>query len=157
MALGVILPQAFHVIPNAGSILLPMHIPVLIAGFVCGPFYGFIIGLLTPFLSHVIFSMPMAYMLPQMLCELSMYGLFSGLLVNRIEVKNEIIKNYTVLIISMIASRVVYGLLNALIFKTGEYSLSIWLTGAFITGLPGIFIQLLVVPLIVNIINHYAK
>ena len=36
IAIGVLLPMAFHVIPNAGSIFLPMHIPVLICGLFCG-------------------------------------------------------------------------------------------------------------------------
>lgn len=35
MALGITLPQAFHMIPNAGSVLLPMHIPVLLCGLLC--------------------------------------------------------------------------------------------------------------------------
>lgn len=43
-AIGVVLPQAFHMIPNAGSIILPMHIPVLICGMTVGGFYGAIAG-----------------------------------------------------------------------------------------------------------------
>ena len=70
LALGVILPQAFHMIPNAGNIFLPMHIPVLICGFICGPFYGLAVGIITPCLSHIIFSMPPAMMLGQMIVEL---------------------------------------------------------------------------------------
>ena len=75
LALGVILPQAFHMIPNAGNIFLPMHIPVLICGFICGPFYGLTVGIITPCLSHIIFSMPPAMMLGQMIVELGVYGL----------------------------------------------------------------------------------
>ena len=157
LALGIVLPQAFHVIPNAGSILLPMHIPVLICGFIAGPIYGLIVGFLTPLISHVVFSMPLAFMLPQMLAELSVYGLSAGLFSKWIHIKNEIVNNYIVLILSMIIGRIIYGVLNMLVFKTGEYSLSIWLSAAFITGLPGISIQLLIIPLLVKMIQHYVR
>ena len=79
IALGVALPQAFHAVPNAGSVFLPMHIPVLIAGYVVGPIFGLAVGVLTPLLSHLMFGMPPAPVLPGMLCELAMYGLASGL------------------------------------------------------------------------------
>ena len=32
VALGVVLPMAFHSVPRGGSIFLPMHIPVLLCG-----------------------------------------------------------------------------------------------------------------------------
>ena len=79
-ALGVVLPVALHSIPNAGSILLPMHIPVLLCGLVCGPVYGLGCGVLTPLLSSLITGMPPAAVLPSMLCELAAYGLAAGLL-----------------------------------------------------------------------------
>ena len=78
VALGVVLPVAFHSIPNAGSVLLPMHIPVLLCGLVCGPVYGLLSGILTPLLSSMITGMPPMAYLPGMLCELSAYGLAAG-------------------------------------------------------------------------------
>ena len=48
IAIGVLLPMAFHAIPNAGSIFLPMHIPVLICGLFCGAPYGLACGMITP-------------------------------------------------------------------------------------------------------------
>ena len=153
LTLGIILPQAFHMIPNAGTILLPMHIPVLICGFICGPFYGLIIGILTPFLSHVIFAMPPTIMLGQMLVELGTYGFLTGILNKTIKIKNELEKNYVVLILSMFIGRIMYGLANSLIFKTGNYALNIWLSSAFIIALPGIIIQLLLVPTLVKTIK----
>ena len=153
LALGVILPQAFHMIPNAGNIFLPMHIPVLICGFICGPFYGLIVGIITPCLSHIIFSMPPAMMLGQMIVELGVYGLCTGLLNQIITINNELLKYYLVLIISMVVGRITYGICNALLFKAGNYSLSIWLSAAFIKGLPGIIIQLVLIPTIVKTIK----
>lgn len=153
LALGVILPQAFHMIPNVGNIFLPMHIPVLICGFICGPFYGLTVGIITPCLSHIIFSMPPAMMLGQMIVELGVYGLCTGLLNQIITINNELLKYYLVLIISMVVGRITYGICNALLFKAGNYSLSIWLSAAFIKGLPGIIIQLVLIPTIVKTIK----
>lgn len=153
LALGVILPQAFHMIPNAGNIFLPMHIPVLICGFICGPFYGLTVGIVTPCLSHIVFSMPPAMMLGQMIVELGVYGLCTGLLNQIITINNELLKYYLVLIISMVVGRITYGICNALLFKAGNYSLSIWLSAAFIKGLPGIIIQLVLIPTIVKTIK----
>ena len=149
IAIGVVLPQAFHMIPNAGSIFLPMHIPVLVAGYIVGPFYGAICGFLTPLLSHFIFGMPPAPMLGQMLCELTVYGLMTGLLNKVLKIENEYVKAYAVLILSMLCGRFVYGILNALIFKAGNYSLQMWLSAAFIKAVPGIIIQLLLIPVLV--------
>ena len=157
LAFGIILPQAFHVVPNAGTVLLPMHIPVLICGFVCGPIYGLFLGLIIPIVSHVIFAMPPVIMLGQMIVELSTYGVCTGLLNKHIKIKNEYVKIYICLIFSMIIGRAVYGLANALIFKVGAYSLSIWLIAAFVTALPGILIQLMIIPIIVVNANKLKR
>ena len=149
LTIGVILPQTLHIIPNAGSILLPMHIPVLIGGTLLGPYFGFLNGLLTPILSHLLFAMPPAIMLGQMIIELSVYGLSSGFLYHKLKIKNQLLKNYLVLIISMLTGRLAYGLANAIFFKAGSYSLKIWLQAAFITSLPGIIIQLAIIPFII--------
>ena len=150
VALGVVLPQAFHAIPNAGSIFLPMHIPVLIAGFATGPVYGLICGILTPVLSHLIFSMPPAPVLPGMLCELAMYGLMTGLLNKFVKIENNLVKNYVVLIGAMLCGRITYGILNALIFKAGSYSMQAWISAALVTAIPGIIIQLVLIPILVD-------
>ena len=79
VALGIILPMAFHTIQNAGSIFLPMHIPVLICGLLCGWQYGLICGFLTPVLSRLFTGMPPAAILPAMACELAVYGVLTGI------------------------------------------------------------------------------
>lgn len=148
-ALGVILPIFFHAIPNAGSIFLPMHLPVLLCGLLCGWYYGAACGILAPLLSSLITGMPPAAMLPSMLCELLVYGLLTGLLFSRIRTGKLAVDLYCSLIGAMIGGRLVAGLLNALIFRAGNYSLSIWVTASFVTALPGIIIQLVAVPIIV--------
>ena len=149
IAIGVVLPQAFHAIPNAGSIFLPMHIPVLVSGFVLGPVFGGICGLVTPILSHLMFGMPPAPMLGQMICELAVYGLCTGLCFNLLKIENLTVKTYVSLILSMLTGRLVYGVLNALIFKAGSYSFAAWISAAFVTALPGIVIQLVLIPILI--------
>lgn len=149
VALGVVLPIAFHSIPNAGSIILPMHIPVLICGLICGWPFGLACGILAPLLSSLITGMPPIAYVPSMLCELAVYGLITGLLFKFIHTKKTIADTYISLVGAMIAGRIVYGILNALIFSVGKYSMSIWLTSAFVTSIPGIIIQLIIIPVLI--------
>lgn len=149
VALGVVLPVAVHGIPNAGSVLLPMHLPVLLCGLLCGPAYGLACGVLTPLLSSLITSMPPAAMLPSMICELAVYGLVAGLMILIIRTGSQAANVYISLVAAMLLGRVVYGVVNALVFRAGEYSLQMWLTASFVTALPGIIIQLVLLPLVV--------
>jgi niacin transporter len=146
IAVGVLLPVTLHAVPNAGSVLLPMHVPVLICGIVCGLPYGVICGLITPLVSSLLTGMPPAAMLPAMLCELAAYGLISALLARYVRTKSLYINVYAALIGAMLIGRAVYGALNSLVFRAGEYSMQIWLTSAFVTALPGIVIQLILIP-----------
>ncbi len=149
VALGVVLPIVFHSIANAGSIFLPMHIPVLLCGLICGWPFGLACGIATPLLSSLITGMPPVAFLPSMLCELAVYGLVSGLLMRWIKTKRLVLDLYLSLIGAMLAGRLVFGLLNALVFRAGAYSLPVWTAAAFVTALPGIVIQLVIVPMLV--------
>ncbi|MEG0913590.1 MAG: ECF transporter S component [Oscillospiraceae bacterium] len=155
IALGVILPIAFHAIPNAGSVFLPMHIPVLLCGLICGPIYGLVCGIFAPLISSLLTGMPPMAYLPSMLCELAVYGAVSGLLyglLKRAGVK-QIGRIYTSLIGAMIFGRIVSGLLKALIFNFGEYSIGLWVTSMFVTGLPGIVTQIIVIPILLIVLQ----
>jgi len=145
-ALGVVLPMAFHMVPNAGMVFLPMHIPVLLCGLLCGPVWGLACGILAPLLSHLLTSMPAAAMLPAMLCELAVYGLAAGMLFAVLRVKSFLLRTYVSLVGAMLAGRLVSGVLKALVFNVGEYSLAAWVTGSFVTCLAGIAIQLVFIP-----------
>ena len=149
MALGVVLPMAFHMIPNAGSVMLPMHIPVLLCGLVCGPVLGLICGIFTPVLSSLITGMPGPAYLPSMICELAVYGLLAGVMIKLIKTEKPLVNLYASLITEMIGGRIVYGLMNALIFRAGAYSIQMWMTASFVTALPGIILQLLLLPAVV--------
>jgi len=149
IALGIILPMAFHSIPNAGGIFLPMHIPVLLCGIICGFPYGALCGIVAPLLSSLMTNMPPAAFLPSMLCELAAYGLVSSLLIRFARTKNMYANIYISLIGAMLCGRAVYGVLNALIFRSGNYSMEIWTSAAFVTALPGIALQIVLIPIII--------
>lgn len=144
-ALCIVLPMAFHSIPNAGALWLPMHIPVMVSGLVAGPVTGAVTGLLGPVLSSLLTGMPAAPILPSMTCELVVYGLVSGLLCAHVRTGRLPLDLYVSLVGAMICGRIVGGLLQALIFSAGSYSLAAWATAYFLTGLPGIALQLVVV------------
>ncbi|MBR0163264.1 MAG: ECF transporter S component [Lachnospiraceae bacterium] len=149
MALCVVLPMAFHAIPNAGSIFAPMHIPVLICGLSCGPVHGLVCGLAGPFLSSVLTGMPGAGYLPVMMVELAAYGLLTGLFMRFIRTGKSYADLYLSLILAMALGRVIAGVFRALIWTPGEYAIAAWMSGYFVTALPGILIQLAIVPGIV--------
>ena len=56
---------------------------------------------------------------------------------------------YISLVGGLLIGRVIAGLFRALIFSPGSYSLAAWATGYFVTCLPGLVIQLVLVPSIV--------
>lgn len=149
IALCVVLPQAFHAVPNAGAIYLPMHIPVLLCGLICGWSYGLLCGLAGPALSALLTGMPPAAVLPGMLVECGVYGLVTGLLMQLVRTKHPYADLYISLAAAMLLGRVVSGIAKALIFSAGSYSMASWVAGSFVTALPGIVIQLALLPSIV--------
>ena len=152
VALGIVLPLAFHGIQGAGPIFLPMHIPVLMSGLILGWKYGLAVGVVTPILSHFLTGMPPIAPLPMlqvMIFELAAYGAVAGILIRIVRTKNTYANLYVALIGAMLVGRLVMGSLNAVWFIRGTYSLQIWLTFALFQAWPGILILLAFVPLVV--------
>lgn len=147
-ALCVVVPMAFHAIPNAGTMFLPMHLPVLLCGLLCGWPYGTICGLMGPALSSLITSMPPAAMMPAMMVECGVYGCVSGGLLSKVRTGKVYGDLYICLPVAMLCGRIVSGVAKALIFAPGT-TLAAWATVSFVTGLPGIVIQLVLIPTIV--------
>ncbi|MDP4118548.1 MAG: ECF transporter S component [Bacillota bacterium] len=159
MALGIMLPfAAAHGLGMQGSILLPMHIPVFLIGFLCGPLWGGICGLILPALNTVLTGMPPVFpMLPIMTAELFVYGLISGLTYEKTFFGKMKLGVYPCILIAMICGRIAYGLVfwAVMIGKKSAFWAVIGATG---TGLPGIIIQLLLVPAIVIAVkNSFVK
>jgi len=148
VALCVVLPIAFHSIPDAGTVFLPMHIPVLICGMICGWPYGLLCGLMGPLVSSALTGMPPIAFLPSMMVECGTYGLVSGLMLKYVHTKRTYADLYIALVTAMIAGRIVSGIAKALIFTPG-LAMSAWITASFVTALPGILIQLIFLPSVV--------
>ncbi len=148
-ALCLVLPMAFHAIPNAGQVILPMHIPVLLCGLVCGWPYGGVCGLIGPLLSSVLTGMPPAAMLPSMMVECAAYGFTSGILMKYVRTGKPVRDLYISLISAMVVGRIVAGFAKAWIFTPGISPFA-WVTTSLISGIPGIVIQLVLMPLVVT-------
>lgn len=154
LALGIVLPFFTGQIKEIGDTLLPMHIPVLLTGFICGWQWGLVVGLILPILRSVLFSMPP--MFPNaiwMAAELATYGVVSGIMYSKAK------KVYLSLIISMISGRVVWGITKAILLGFGgkAFTLTAFITGGFLDAVPGIILQLILVPIIVKIVNKKEK
>jgi riboflavin transporter FmnP len=155
LAAGILLPQVFHSIggPAAGGVFLPMHIPVLVAGLLLGPFYGAVIAVVTPVVSFLCMGMPPAAKLPFMVLELVGYGAVSGLLYSR---KWNL---YLSLVVAQMSGRAVYALsllMGAYILRLPVPQVAVVGT-AIVTGLPGIVIQLVFVPAVVILVRRVIR
>lgn len=152
IAIGVILPQAFHSIQNAGAIFLPMHIPVLVGGFILNPYYALCVGIVTPILSSVFTGMPSIPYIYVMILELASYGLFISLLYNKVK-----IGLYPALIGGMLAGRAINIIGNYLILHilmSRPFNITTVAAGMFIQGIPGIVIQIILIPLIIYVLKR---
>ncbi len=147
IAFGIILPMFFHTFNMAGSIFLPMHIPVLIGGFLLGPLYGGLVGLLTPILSGFMTGMPsLVPVMPIMAFELCAYGFISGFLFEKTN------KIYISLIGAMIGGRL-FAVLGAFIVSltiAPKVSPFMFVFGNLAKAIPGMLIQLIFIPILIK-------
>ncbi len=146
IALCVVLPMAFHAIPNAGQVILPMHIPVLICGLICGWHFGLLCGLAGPLLSSLLTGMPPVALLPSMMVELAVYGAITALMMKLVNTKRLYADLYISLVTAMIIGRIAAGIVKGFILSRGGFTFDMWLTTHFVTALPGIAIQLALIP-----------
>ncbi len=155
LGLGLVLPFFTGQIPQIGNMLLPMHLPVILCGFICGWKYGLVVGAVTPVLRSAVFGMPPMYPTAiAMAFELAAYGFLVGFLFRN--ARWQCLKSlYRCLIISMLGGRVVWGIVMTVILGLGEngFTLTAFLTGAFLNAIPGIIVQLILVPAIMLALN----
>lgn len=150
LALALVLPFVTGQIPEIGSMLCPMHIPALLCGFMCGWPWGLAIGFIAPLLRSVVFGMPALFPAAvAMAFELAVYGGMAGILYHVLPKKNGYL--YVSLVISMIAGRVVWGVVQVLLAGIigSEFTWSLFITGAVVNAIPGIIMQLVLIPVIV--------
>ena len=154
LALALTLPFLTGQLPTLGSMLLPMHIPVLLCGFLCGPLWGAAVGLVAPLLRSVTLGMPPLF--PTALCmafELLTYGLISGLMHRLLPKRRGYI--YLSLVIAMIVGRLVWGAASFVCLGVSgrSFTFSAFLAGAVTGALPGIVAQIVLIPLLVMLLE----
>lgn len=148
LALGLVLPFFTGQIREIGNKLLPMHIPVLLCGFVCGPQYGLLVGFITPLLRSLLFSMPPLPRAIGMAFELATYGAVTGLLYQKLPKSKARI--YISLLIAMVAGRLVWGIVSILIYgiEGSAFTWQMFAGGAFLNAIPGIVVQIILIPVL---------
>ena len=155
MAIGIVLPFLTGQIRQIGTMLLPMHLPVFLCGLICGWQYGAVVGFVLPLLRSMIFGMPQMYpMARAMAFELATYGCVAGLLYGKSRWKC-IRALYRALILAMVAGRLVWGLVETILLGLGGtmFTWQMFLSGALLNSVPGIVIQLTLIPGIMITLN----
>jgi len=149
LALCLVLPFLTGQIPEIGSALSPMHMPVLLCGFVCGPVYASAIGLIAPLLRFTLFGMPPMPMGIAMSFELATYGLLAGMLYTRLPRNTASI--YVSLIVAMLGGRIVWGIVRVLMTGLTDtpFTWALFLSGAFTNAVPGIILHIALIPVLV--------
>lgn len=158
LCLGLVLPFLTGQIKVVGKMLLPMHMPVFLCGLICGWQYGLAVGFITPLLRSLLFGMPFMY--PNavaMAFELATYGFVSGFLYSHSRWQC-VRALYRCLIIAMLAGRAVWGVVEVLLLGIGTdgFTMEAFVAGALLDSIPGIIIQLILIPLIM-VLLHKAK
>lgn len=148
LALGILLPMAFHGIPNAGQVFLPMHIPALIAGFMLGPLWGLFVGAMSPLLSSLLTGMPVLAMMPGMVLEIGLYGFSSGVFYKVIKTKVYLLDIYLTLVLALLIGKCGKGIYDLALYtgRGDAYGFALFFTTYFVTAWPGLLIQFTVVP-----------
>ncbi len=158
LAIAMLLPFLTGQIPTFGNMLLPMHIPVILCGFVCGAPYGAAVGFLAPLMRSFIFGAPLLFpSAVTMAFELCAYGLVSGILYSVFPKK--IGYTYLSLVIAMIAGRGVLGIASVVVYRLmgSVFSASMFLGSALTNAIPGIVIQLVFIPILVKLSHQIIK
>ena len=158
LALALALPFLTGQIPQIGAMLTPMHFPVLLCGYLCGWQWGMVVGFAAPLLRSVLFGMPVMY--PMAVCmalELATYAAVSGILYLSLPRKRCFL--YVSLAVAMISGRLIWGLARFLCagLDADAFGLSAFWAGAVGMSIPGILLQLVIVPVLVTVAEKYLK
>ena len=157
IAIAFVLAQIVKLVPMPmpGAILLPMHIPVLLAGFLLGVRYGLLAGVLSPIVSMLLTGMPMLMPIGiSMIFELATYGVIAGYFYQHKQ-WNAIVT----LILSMLIGRIMYGIAATILFGIANmpFGFDAFKSAALTTAFPGIIIQLIAIPAILYVVNNSRK
>ena len=155
LALAYVMPFLTGQIQEIGAMLCPMHLPVLLCGFICGPVWGVVVGFIAPIFRSLTLGMPPIF--PKALCmafELAAYGAVAGLMHKLLPKKKPYI--YCSLITAMIVGRLIWGaaMFICVGISGGSFTFSAFIAGAVTNAIPGIIVQIVLVPLIVMLLDN---
>ena len=155
LAIAYIMPFLTGQIPEVGAMLCPLHIPVLLCGFICGWPWGLAVGFIAPLFRSFMLGMPP--MFPTAVCmafELATYGAVTGWLHERLPRKKMSI--YISLFAAMLIGRIVWGaaMYICLGISGGSFTFAAFVAGAFTNAIPGIIVQIVLVPVLVMILDN---
>ena len=155
LALAFVMPFMTGQIPEIGAQLCPLHIPVFLCGFICGWPWGLAVGFIAPLFRSLILGMPPLF--PTAVCmafELAAYGAISGVLHRVFPRKKPYI--YCSLLGAMVLGRLVWGIAMFICMGVsgGSFTFVAFITGAFTNAIPGVIVQLVLIPILVMILDN---
>lgn len=158
LAMAFVLPFLTGQIPQIGAMLCPMHIPVLLCGFFCGAPLGLAVGFLAPVVRSLTLGMPPLF--PKAICmafELATYGFVAGWLHNKLPKGKRYV--YVALLWAMVSGRLVWGaaMFCAMGLDASAFGLKAFLAGAVWNAVPGIVLQLILIPVLVIAVETFAN
>lgn len=155
LSLAYVLPFLTGQVPQFGAMLCPMHLPVLLCGFLCGPFWGLLIGAIAPLFRSLTLGAPLLF--PKAVCmafELAAYGAVAGLMHRILPRKKPYI--YLSLLTAMVAGRLVWGaaMMVCMGIKGGAFTFAAFAAGAVTNAIPGIIVQIVLIPILVMVLDN---
>ena len=155
LALAYVMPFFTGQVPEIGAMLCPLHIPVLLCGFICGWPWGLAVGFIAPLFRSLTLGMPPLF--PTAVCmafELAAYGAVAGLMHRILPRKKPYI--YCSLLTAMIIGRIVFGVAMYICMQIngGGYTFSAFIAGTVTEAIPGIILQIAIIPVIVMILDN---
>jgi LytS/YehU family sensor histidine kinase len=155
LSMAMLFPFLTGQIPQFGQMLLPMHLPILLCGFIIGPKEGGLIGFIAPLLRSLILGMPPFFPTASaMAFELATYGIIAGIMLKVFPKK--FLFYMVSLVIAMVAGRIVWGGITwiFLAIQNSSFSFELFISGAILNAFPGIILQILVIPPLLKILFH---
>lgn len=156
LAVGYALPFFTGNIPQIGSMLCPMHLPVLLCGFLCGWKYGLAVGFVLPLMRSLLIGAPPLFPTGvAMAFELAAYGFLAGFLYARSRWQC-VAALYRCLIAAMLGGRAVWAVVRVILSGVSgqAFTWQMFLSGAFLTAIPGILLQLVLIPVVMVALNR---
>ena len=149
-ATAVILPQFFHLV-GLGPTFLPMFLPIMLGSFLLTWKFALVLAILPPLVSFAITGMPplVPPILPVMLVELIIISLIISIF--SIHLK----KTYWLALpVAIISDRLILFLIVSWIAPMLGYNHPVFTIALVGSGIPGIIMQIIVIPLALKLIQQ---